>query len=214
MRRWKLAVFDWNGTLLNDLPIVYDSVIEIFKRYGLPAPTLEEYRSEIKADFMKFYHAHGMPAEVTGDDLNKIRKEYLTAHRSESTLQNSTLTMLFSCKNAGLSRAIVSAQVPELLSQELVRFGIANVFDNVRGGAWPKKEEALLEVMKKFDVRPYEAFYVDDTFDGIASAKNVGMATFGYTGGYNPRPRILEANPNWVIDDLSEIVPILRKEDG
>ena len=55
------AVLDWNGTLLNDLPLVYRSVCQIFATYGLPAPTLEQYRTEMSQEWMKFYLNYGIP---------------------------------------------------------------------------------------------------------------------------------------------------------
>ena len=41
----KAVLFDWNGTLLDDLGLLaYGSVVKIFESHDIPSPTLEQYR--------------------------------------------------------------------------------------------------------------------------------------------------------------------------
>ena len=79
----KLVIFDNNGTLENDLDLAFGSVVEIFNRYSLKSPSLEQYRNEISARFMDFYYRHGFNKNFSGkgdkgdiDALNQIREEY------------------------------------------------------------------------------------------------------------------------------------------
>ncbi|MEK9180126.1 MAG: HAD family hydrolase [Patescibacteria group bacterium] len=208
--RFRLAIFDWNGTLLNDLPAAYGAVVHIFQTVSpnLEPPTLEEYCNEITSKFMDFYYAHGIPTSVSGDDLNNIRKPYYEEHSRTAKLNDGAREFLARCQELGLKNAMVSAS-PEDVEKTLAEFGVANLFDKIRLKAWPK-DAALRETVEYFGIRPEEAFYVDDTFDGITSAKNLGLWTIGFTGGYNTRERILAARPNYAVDSLRHAIAILN----
>jgi len=60
-------------------------------------------------------------------------------------------------------------------------------------------------------INPKQMFYVDDSHDGIKSAKEIGIATIGFTGGYYSKRRIVSAEPDFVIDDLREIINIIKQ---
>ncbi|MEK7115289.1 MAG: HAD family hydrolase [Patescibacteria group bacterium] len=205
MSKYRLAVFDWNGTLLNDLSLVYASVQKIFRVYKLTPPTLEQYCNEISADFMQFYWSHGMPQYVTKDDLNKIRQDFFTLHWNNVFLNNDVYAILGFIIGRGLNISITSGEESSVLEERMKQFSLKPLFDLVRGSAW-NKEVVLKETLQYFNILPSEAVYIDDTFDGITAAKNVGMDTIGFTGGYNSRERILVANPNFIIDSLDEII--------
>ncbi|MDE2001329.1 MAG: HAD family hydrolase [Patescibacteria group bacterium] len=196
LQRPLLAIFDWNGTLLNDLPVVYGSVVEIFKRHRLPAPSLETYRAEITTDFMKFYHAHGIPTAATAQQLNAIRKEYLTLHAAEARLHDNAQNLILLCRALGMQTAIVSGEMEEVLEKRLNDFGLTPFIDRVFGSAYDK-ENKLIEALDHFGVQAERAFYLDDTFDGLMAAQQVGIITFGFCGGYGTREHIRAANPDF-----------------
>src|SRR3989338_3909894 len=78
----KVVVFDFSGTLLDDLYVAaYGNVKEIFGTYGLPCPTLEQFREEITAGFSEFYYHHGFSRSTTPDELNAIRTKFYKEHR-------------------------------------------------------------------------------------------------------------------------------------
>lgn len=212
MGRWKLAILDWNGTCLNDLPVVYKSVVAIFRHYGLEPPTLEQYRREITADYMKFYHKHGIPARVTGSDLKKIRVRVFREYWAKVKLRRDVFPLIRGLRRIKIKTTIVSAEYPSVLAERLAQFKIVSLLDCARAGAWPK-DKALREMISRFNLKPDAAFYVDDTFDGIKSAKSVGLTTFGFTKGYNSRRRIQAAKPDFVVNSLKEVLMIIEKSE-
>ncbi len=193
---FKLAIFDWNGTLLDDLPIAYGSVLEIFGRYGIPPPSIDTYRAEITTRFMDFYRAHGIPKTATPYDLNAIRKEYFAIHGYQADLHVNAKETLMLCKVLGMQVAIVSAEIADVLEQRVRDFELTPFIDHIAGSAYDK-EQALIAALDRFGVPAEEAFYLDDTFDGLMAARNVGIITFGFCGGYGTRDRIRAAKPDF-----------------
>lgn len=206
----RLMIFDWNGTLLDDLGPVYKSVLEIFRQYGVPPPTIEEYRDQVKAKFMDFYWRHGIPRSATADDLNKIRIEVLKGcSPREYSLVEDTVHVLNYCAGRGLKIALVSAGNSEVISQQFSQFGITKFFDLVVADALDKVG-GLKVCVSHFGLEPGRAIYVDDTRDGIVAAKKAGLVTCGVTWGYNSERRVRQACPGFVIRNLRELTEVLK----
>ena len=218
MARTELAIFDWNGTLLDDLTVVYESVVEIFRTYVIPAPTLEQYRNEIQSDFMKFYFDHGFPKETRRDDLNAIRKRYLQEHGHRARLRPNVKELLELCRKLRIHTAIVSGEKEDVLLERLDQFQLLPLLNEVRGNSW-EKERVLEEVVNRFRIPAQRAFYLDDSVDGLQAAKNLGIVTIGFTSGYYPKERILSVKPNFPnrqfpeVDSLEEVMRIVYTLD-
>jgi len=207
---WQFGFFDWNGTLLDDLEIAYESVKEIFRRFKLQSPTLQEYRTKISSDFSGFYYQNGIPRETTPEELNLIRKEFLETYWCDAKLHDGALGLLQTCAASGLKIGLVSAEVPEILAARLQQFGIKDLFFHAEGGAWPKKD-ALKRLGEKLELRNGTwAFYVDDTPEGIQAASEAGFTTVGFANGYALPSAIRRARPNFIAHSLSEIARIVQ----
>src|SRR5947209_12385756 len=48
-------IFDWSGTLVDDLPAVWQATNFVFTQAGIPELTLEQFRAEFCLPFTKFY---------------------------------------------------------------------------------------------------------------------------------------------------------------
>lgn len=210
MRRWRLAISDWDGTLFNSLGLVYGSVVEIFATFGLNPPSLETYRNEITADFMKFYWKHGVPQNATGDELNKIRKRHFEKHWQDARLNKGVKEWLEAMRRMNTPVAIVSAEIPEVLTRRLTELELLPLISHVRGGAY-LKEEALREVLALFGVNPKDVFYLDDTYDGLMAAKAAGITAIGYNGDsrYNSTRRLQEAT-DIMVGSIPELIASMQ----
>lgn len=207
--RHTFVFFDWNGTLLDDLHVTYIAVQKIFQQYNLSTPPLDEYRDEIDSDFMKFYRGKGIPAHVTAAELNAIWRETILAHWERPALHPNAAATIRACRIRNIRTGILSGEIPDLLERRLSQFDIATLFDHVRGGAWPK-EAAFHEAFAALGIEPREAAYVDDTKEGLATAKRLGMTAIGFTRGYASPRQIMAADPDFVVDSLAYVPLFLQ----
>lgn len=204
--------FDWNGTLLDDLETVFQSVLDIFQHYHVSPPTLEDYRREITSNFIKFYLNHGIPPTATPEGLNEIRVKSLQAagtgnlHLTEGISE----VLLYLSEHSRLHLGIVSSGNSELVPRQIEHLGINSFFALVITGAYGdgKKAEALRQALNQFGLQSREAMYVDDTQDGIEAAKEVGLWTVGagWKTAYHDRERIALAKPNFLISEPRELI--------
>ena len=208
--KWKLGLFDWNGTLFDDLNLMYEAILAIFSYYCLPPPTLEEFRDETDADFMPFYHKRGIPLEVSAADLMEIRARVVNGQWQMTKLHTHVKPLLWICRESKIKRVIVSAENPIYLEERILRFDLTSFLDEFRGGVINKKI-VFLEMMEKFAANPKETFYVDDNPGLLRVAQEMGITTFGVTHGYASREKIASAQPDYVVESLYDVSLIIVK---
>ncbi len=209
MCMFKTAIIDWNGTALNDLKVVYESVRCIFEAYKLPPPTLREYQTEMSQEWMKFYTRHGIPEETEPKDLNKIRRAYLETHWDDVTLHEGLIEFLQLLKEEQMKSFLVTGEIQEVVERRLQQFYISDLFDKVVAGAY-RKAEILKAMLEEFNLLPEETLYVDDDPFGILSAKELGLVTIGMTHGYASTERIRAARPRFTTNHFSSVIGFVK----
>ena len=211
----RVVVFDFNGTLFDDFEVAYGSVQEIFKTYSMPCPTSEQYREEISADYMEFYYKHGIPRMTIDDELNVIRNRFYKTNGGNAKIRPDVWITLCQLTFFQIRTAIVSAESETNLYRQLICGGnLQRSFDLIKAESWGfrGKEEALLRVAEIFGEEPNQIIYVDDSVDGLTSAKNVGVVPVAFTNStaYHSRHRLVEVT-EFEIEKISEIVNMFKK---
>lgn len=210
MLPWNVAIFDKDGTLVDTLTVSYFAVREIFKTFrpDIAPPTLKQYREEIGADFKRFYYKYGIPPEITPDEMNVVRSRVFKEHAESIKPYRGMKELLNLCHTFGMKIAVVSAS-PEDLEKEFAEWDVLHLISRIRNRAYCKTE-TLAETVDYFGFRTENAFYLDDTFDGLMSAKNVGITPIGISHGFNSREKIMEAT-HIIADSLYDVMKIVQK---
>ena len=210
----KVVIFDWNGTLLNDLEISYKSTVEIFRRFNLPPPPLHEYRSHILPDPLGFYRLRGLPQNIKEEELDEIRRESLKNNWGDVTLQPGSLEAIAACKNRDLSAGLISGELGDILESRLTQFELTKAFTYTQGDV-EDKERALLDFLEWSGengfkrIEPERIIFVTDMVHDIYAAQRVGVTTVGLTAGYSEPKKIRAARPNFIINSLELLPKIL-----
>lgn len=186
-----LVLFDWNGLLVNDCPLLYEhGVCAIFRHYELPSPTLEEYRNGVSSNFMPFYEKHGVVG-ATAEDLTRIFLEGLARAGTEPPLfpdARGTLETMYRSR-ANHVLAIVSGYQKAALSQALLTHDIARFFHEVHGDV-RDKAPLIRDLMARYGIPPERTAYVGDTTDDAIAAHTAGVTPYICPRGFHGRERI------------------------
>ncbi len=211
MSRFDLCIFDFNGTLQDDLRYIYECGPQrIFAEFGLPCPSLDQYRNEVSADFMNsFYWPHGIPREVTDKDLDAIMKKAMKEPgRRPARLFPDALVALEAVAASGCQTVLVSAYDSAKLAEGVARHGLTRFFTRVRSEIRDKAPE-FIRLMDEFGAAPGRTCAVGDQVeDAVASAK-AGITPFICPRGFHNRGRIESACRDCgslvIIDDLAAL---------
>ena len=202
--KWKLIVFDWDGTLLDNAKDAYGGGCYIFNHYNIKPPPAPVFWENITTEFLPFYHQHGIPPDATRDILNDLWTTYWTEKKKELSLRIGAREVLNYCRQQGIGVAIVSGSTMHAIKEGLDQLSVGDLVQHIEASARGKTGE-LKKVLDIFSVEAIEAMYVDDTYEGVQAARMVGVTAVGIAGGFNSKERIVEANPNYLIFSLDQL---------
>ena len=190
----KLYIFDWNGTLQDDLHHIYECGVErIFRQFKLPCPDMDAYRDQVTADFMSsFYWPNGIPKEVTADDLNMIMRQGFKEKGAPPELFPEAKTALHRLAATGQEIAVVSAYDQPKLIEAIHRNSLSGIIGEVRGDV-TFKPPVFLEVMKAYGRAAQDTVCIGDTVEDALAADEVGALPVVYPFGFHPMDKLKAA---------------------
>jgi len=214
MKEVGAVIFDWNGTLTSmdaERELSYKAVVEIFNHYNVPAPSAEAYFSNVTSDYMNaFYWPHGIPQTATRGDLNKIRTAYILSKWDPASIlkpnAKDMVRVLYDRPNTVLG--IVSGEHAPLLEKGLNDSDLWQYFQYIKSDA-VSKVKWLADALEKIGVTARQAIYLDDSIEGIKSARSLDMWAVGISDGFANENDLIAAGAD-VVMPLSSVWTLVR----
>ncbi len=184
-------VFDFNGTLSDDEPVLCDIFMKLFAEHGRPL-SAQEYFDELAGlsddEIVLTWLGRDHP-DVDGVVAERVQRyrdmvsdgSTVHPHVREAVRYAAERVPVAIC--SGAARAEIEPVVESAGLAELLR-GIVSSDDVIDGKPHPEGYLKALELLG--DLRPDEVLAIDDTEAGIASAKAAGLLTFAKTGTLDP----------------------------
>jgi beta-phosphoglucomutase-like phosphatase (HAD superfamily) len=213
----RAVIFDFNGTLSDDEPILFQVFERLFAEHGRPM-TLEQYRDELAGlsdpEIVRTWLGER-------DDLDEIVEQRLVRYR-EIVTDGSTIgpdtrsAVRWAAQQVPL--AIVSGAALAEIQPVVQAAGLDGEFlaivssdDVVDGKPHPEGYLAALKVLagRAQGLQPDEVTVFEDTEAGVASAKAAGMRCIAVAGTL-PRHRLAQADE--IVEAIDE--PLLRRIVG
>lgn len=200
-------VWDWNGTLQNDVQAAVNGINRLLEERGLPTVDVEKHRSLFSFPVSNYYTALGFKLEE--EDWPLLSKTFITAFLSDesTTLFRGTVPTLTLLAAQGVGMSILSASEQSTLEQSLVNHGIQNFFTKVKGldnhsaGSKLHMAEALFNAIGG----PLnEVWLVGDTTHDKEVADAAGCNCILLASGYQSRERLIQCGCP-VLDSVSDI---------
>ena len=205
-------VFDWDGTLVDSLPAIFDANLQVLAEYGLPFDDAR-YRAAYVPDWRLMYQRLGIP----DDALEAAGERWLELYRSagEAGLLPRVRTSVERLADAGFVMGLVTAGHRDVVEAQLVRFGLAEllpvrVFGNDPIASKPHPDpllRALAELNRS--ERIATARYVGDVPDDMRMARAVGTLGIGIESAIGTRDDLVAAGAHAVYPGVAEFVDAL-----
>jgi phosphoglycolate phosphatase-like HAD superfamily hydrolase len=205
-------VFDWDGTLVDSLPAIYDANLRVLEEYGLPFDD-DRYRAAYVPDWRLMYQRLGVP----DDALDAAGARWLALYRETdpAALLPRIAESLERLSDAGFVLGLVTAGHRDVVEGQLGRFEIGHllpirVFGNDDVAAKPHPEP-LLRALARLDrtERVATARYVGDVPDDMRMARAVGALGIGIESSIGTRNELLAAGAAAVYPGVAEFVDAL-----
>jgi phosphoglycolate phosphatase len=215
--RFKAALFDLDGTLLNTLDDLADTANAALLYFHLPIHPTDSYRYFV-GDGMRTLIERIMPATSSEKQISEcesIFKKMYAIHWADKTcLYQGVEAMLSDLFNMGLKLAILSNKPDEFTRLCVKRFFPADWFDCVSGQCVgiPKKPDpkGALIIAEKLGLLPEDILYIGDTATDMQTGKRAGIKTAGVLWGFREINELEKNGADYIVGSPQEIVQLCQ----
>jgi len=209
----ELVLWDWNGTLLDDVALCVDALNRLLAQYGCPQRyTLGQYREIFGFPIRDYYVRAGF--DFSAHSFAELAEAYTEMYRRDSAvcpLADGARDALEALRAAGARQVILSASQLDTLEQQVTARGVRPYFDRLLGlgdiYAHSKVEIGLsyLDELKRAGALPRRMVMIGDSAHDFETARALGAACVLVESGHQSRRR-LEATGAPVVPDLAAAV--------
>ena len=208
-------VWDMDGTVLNTLIDLRDSVNYVLRKYNMPEHTIEEYRRYFGSGIryaLECAVVDGTPSE-TLDEMLPIFKEHYDVHCLDNTCPyDGILDAMKKLKEKGYKMAIVSNKIDSAVKElnekffkEYVNVAIGETPGTKRKPAPDMVEQALNELGSTKE----EAIYIGDSEVDLQTAINSSLPCISVLWGFRDRDYLIEQGATTFAETPEELVQLL-----
>ena len=203
---WTYVLWDWNGTLLDDVQTAVDVNNEIFPRFGFPPlGEVADYHRLFRFPVREYYRDLG----VTDDIFPAVANAWSEGYMEKSAgcrLQKHALEALEAFHQAGFQQAILSASKEEYLHEQIARYPIGGYFKAALGLTHiyaTSKVDLAKDFLKDHGVDPVKAVFLGDTLHDAEVAEAIGCGCILIARGHQPWQTLRKAGVP-VFEDLEK----------
>ncbi|MEE2764105.1 MAG: HAD-IA family hydrolase [Pseudomonadota bacterium] len=210
----KVVIFDWDGTLVDSVEHIAESLHQAATELGFPAREREAYRDIIGLGMVEALEK--LYPGISRDEMNRIREGYgRYFFKKVTTPQNVFAGMadvVADIRGSGRGCSVATGKSRRGLDLALVssglgeHFGITRCADETRSKPDPTMLE---EIVRFYGIDPSEAVMIGDTRYDLDMAQRLGMPSIGVEWGVHKRDVLGEYAPHAIVDTVSDLRRVL-----
>ncbi len=215
MKRYKIVLFDMDGTILDTLRDLSDSVNWALRTCGLPERAYEENRRFLGNGIINLIH-RAVPEGTDPEKETEVRTVY--KHRYEAHCRDTTKPFdgipeaMAELRRRGYRLACVSNKPDDDVARLAEEYfgGLLDDWSGPLPGMPIKPAPDLCDrILARQGFTREEAIYVGDTEVDIATAANAGMDCIVCAWGFRDEPLLREAGAKTIIHRPQELLTLL-----
>ena len=209
----KIAVFDLDGTLVNSLTDLAQSVNKGLKKAGLDEQPIENYKHFVgngREVMIKRAMGKSSEDEAKLAIVRSVFNDEYKVHCNDNTVAyDGCAELLQKLDERGIKTAVLSNKPDEFVGRILKKVYPQHCFTE----AWGKKPEykikpdsqALLAMLSKYGIEKNECIYIGDSDVDVFTAKNSEVKMAGVEWGFRGRQELLDAGAPFVASTADEL---------
>ena len=206
--KYRLAIFDFDGTLADSYPWFARAINVIAEEFGLRPISAEERQALRSCHPREILKRLDVPLWKVPRIARRIRQlKAVEAHRLP--LFPGVVDLLHELAGRGIARAIVSSDAETNIKLTLGPENAALIDHYACGATLFGKRVKLLQVLARFAVAPDEAIYVGDEVRDGEAARAAGIAFAAVSWGYTAPEALRQHGPDRFFTSVAEIGPAI-----
>lgn len=212
MKEYKVIIWDFNGTLIDDIDAALASVNDMLTRRNLPTINFQQYASFVDTPIIKFYEhifddLYSMDFDVIAKEFNEGYENHLRPH----AVMDKAEEVLEYFNSKGKLQTVISATHIDKVLNRLGEFGLDGYFDRILAHnnlIAEDKTHLAVAYFKEKGISPQDAVVIGDCVADFKMAQTLGADCILTTRGHQSRKEFAETTAT-IIDSLSELKNII-----
>jgi len=206
--RFESIIWDWNGTLLNDVDIAIESMNRLLRDRNLMPLTFERYLDVFTFPVQDYYKLIGF--DLINEPFEIPALQFITIYNKAVEvcgLHKEVVPILGRLQDIGCRQFILSAMEKQPLEKTVQDCGITHYFEDLCGldnnFAISKVDNGNL-LISKHNLNIEYTLMIGDTIHDYEVAQAIGCKCILVAKGHQSKARLLSSGAN-VVDNLAEI---------
>jgi len=208
----KHVIWDWNGTLYDDVHVCVESLNSMLDKRGKKPITIEQYMEVFDFPVKQVYPKLGF--NMDEENWDKMAREYHDEYLSRThkcRLRHGIRRLLEQMKKSSIAMSIVSACEISILTDLIEKTGIKEFFAEIKGLSdlfAASKMETAQELMERIRPNASSVIFIGDTLHDYEIARKLNCRCVLLTGGHQTEQRLRSAKCP-VLCDVAELEQFL-----
>lgn len=219
----KLAIFDWNGTILSDTQASLKASNECLALYGKGPIDLATFQRTFHFPIIHFYVENGCRVDdilKSSDLANTTYQKAYGAYSKHCRSRHGARDLLKWLHKNDVTCMILSNYLTRMIEPVLERLRLTPYIHHISANECDgstilhktSKLERLSEFMTKRGYAPKNAFIIGDSMEEPEIAHQLSLLSFSITGGCVSEARLKKAGADHIVHQLSALKPILTEK--
>ncbi len=209
----KAFIFDLDGTLIDSLADIAESINRMLDARGYPRCQQEVFKQMV-GDGMEKLVERALPQDVRNEALIKVcveeyRAHYDTLWNAQTRPYPGIVEMLKTLQARGMKLGVISNKAHRFTVPMTEHFFGADVFDHILGQRMevPRKPapDGAHEMATFLGLRTDEMAYVGDSGIDMQFAKSSGMRAVGVRWGFRSEAELIECGADVLLSSPAEL---------
>ena len=209
----RYAIFDLDGTLLDTLDDLTDSMNYMLGKHNFPLRTRNEVRNFVGNGVRKLVE-RAIPTEYKADDefIDKFYNDFSLYYNSHSDVKTSpypgTLDMLDKLLENGFDIAIVSNKIDSAVKSLSAKFfgeRIKSAIGEKPSVRHKPEPDMVFMAMEEMGADKENSIYIGDSEVDIQTAKNAGIPCISVLWGFKDRKFLEDSGATVIVESMEEL---------
>lgn len=204
-------IFDWSGTLVDDLGPVIEATNAVLGKYSIAALDRESFRRSFRLPYREFYTE--LLPHIPLEELEAHFRPAFDAALTPVTVLPFAREKLEWCTALGIRAFVLTSMDTLAFERQMDGFGLRHHFEATYSGVLDKRE-VIHQILATHRLNPAETAFVGDMTHDVETARHGGISSIAVLTGYNHAEILAAVRPDLTVPDLGVLRNLLDRRRG
>lgn len=194
-------IFDWSGTLVDDLGPTLEATNAVFSLHGRPSMNRDEFRRLFRLPYSEFYEEH-LPGTRLDELEHHFRRAFAESRVPVTVLPHAREKLEW-CRERRIRCFVLTSMDRGTFEKQLDDLAMREYFEETYSGVLDKRE-VIGELLANHQLAAHQTAFLGDMIHDVVTAKHGGVTSVALLSGYTHRDVLEVHQPDWLMEDLHE----------